>query len=78
VHGNGVTECNTNSTGPVVTGSAAHCVSKWGAHDMVGNVNEWVADWIQGPGNNGSTVSGVFNPLALSISTPTYGNDWIG
>jgi formylglycine-generating enzyme required for sulfatase activity len=76
--GNGVTECNTNSTGSVLTGAAANCRSNWGVHDMVGNVQEWVADWIQGPGNNGSTVSGAFTPLAMSIATPAYGGDWIG
>ena len=73
IHGNGVTECNTNTTGSIATGSASHCVSKWGVHDMVGNVLEWVADWIQGPGN-----SGQFTPLSLSISTAAYGRDWIG
>jgi hypothetical protein len=29
----------------VPTGSFASCISDWGANDMVGNVEEWVADW---------------------------------
>jgi hypothetical protein len=38
--------CNTSSSGPVATGTAAGCVSDVGAFDMVGNVGEWVADWV--------------------------------
>src|SRR5262249_27376808 len=30
---------------PVNTGSRSKCKSSWGAFDMVGNVDEWVADW---------------------------------
>jgi formylglycine-generating enzyme required for sulfatase activity len=34
------------STGAVQnTGANAGCVSDWGANDMVGNLDEWVADW---------------------------------
>ena len=29
----------------VNTGSRANCKSSWGVFDMVGNVDEWVADW---------------------------------
>jgi hypothetical protein len=42
--GDGVNTCNTNTPGPLPTGSAATCISKWGVMDMVGNVGEWVAD----------------------------------
>ena len=29
------------------SGSRAKCTSNWGAFDMVGNVEEWVADWVR-------------------------------
>src|SRR5207245_3147207 len=37
--------CNVSSS-LAVTGNAAGCVSDVGAFDMVGNVYEWVADWV--------------------------------
>ena len=44
---NGTTDCNTASAVHAVdTGSRSNCVSSWGAFDMVGNVDEWVADWV--------------------------------
>ncbi|MGD0948473.1 MAG: SUMF1/EgtB/PvdO family nonheme iron enzyme [Candidatus Binatia bacterium] len=44
---NGATDCNTDSTlEPSNTGSRSGCVSSWGAFDMVGNVYEWVAEWV--------------------------------
>jgi formylglycine-generating enzyme required for sulfatase activity len=44
---NGTTDCNTNSTSTVApTGSRSSCVSARGAFDMVGNLLEWVADWV--------------------------------
>lgn len=41
----GTTTCATNSADPDNTGDRTACVSAWGAHDMVGNVWEWVSDW---------------------------------
>ncbi len=44
---NGTTDCNTSSTLAVAnTGSRSSCVSAFGAFDMVGNLGEWVADWV--------------------------------
>jgi hypothetical protein len=41
------TTCTTdNQSGTTPTGSRRGCVSARGALDMVGNVAEWVADWI--------------------------------
>jgi sulfatase-modifying factor enzyme 1 len=37
--------CVVSAAGPGPTGTAG-CVSNVGAFDMVGNLNEWVADWV--------------------------------
>jgi len=42
----GAQDCNTHSTGPDLTGVRTNCVSDAGAFDMVGNVSEWVAEWV--------------------------------
>jgi hypothetical protein len=42
---NGTTDCAVNSANAVNTGSRSNCKSSWGVFDMVGNVEEWVADW---------------------------------
>ena len=40
------TACNVSSGGGANTGQFSGCVSNWGANDMVGNLWEWVADWV--------------------------------
>jgi hypothetical protein len=48
----GSLDCNTKNGGGagvdavVDTGSRSNCVSHFGAFDMVGNLWEWVADWV--------------------------------
>ena len=69
--GNANSMCNTSlsirKTG--LAGSLADqensCVSDWGVEDMVGNVNEFVADWMPGNGSQSTSTHG----------GTTYGND---
>ncbi len=47
---NDTTDCNITfdpGSDPGLTGSRSNCVSNFGAFDMVGNLHEWIADWIQ-------------------------------
>lgn len=79
--GDGIATCNTNTGGPMNTGSSENCKSSWGAYDMVGNVWEWVADTTQG--NNptwnpsGSQSGGERPPNTLVSDTgfAEYGGD---
>jgi hypothetical protein len=43
---NRATDCNSETNLVVGTGSRSACVSPLGAFDMVGNLDEWVADWV--------------------------------
>jgi formylglycine-generating enzyme required for sulfatase activity len=44
---NGTSDCNSDSTGSVtLTGDRKNCQSARGAFDMVGNLDEWVTDWV--------------------------------
>jgi formylglycine-generating enzyme required for sulfatase activity len=38
--------CNVSTGSVATTGANAGCVSNFGAFDMVGNLFEWVADWV--------------------------------
>jgi hypothetical protein len=43
----GVRDCNTGVRGTVaLTGERVHCESARGAFDAVGNLSEWVAEWM--------------------------------
>ena len=67
---NQATDCNISGGSPfavTATGSRSNCVSNFGAFDMVGNLFEWVADWIQ---HNADIDGG-------SFSTALYGMDGI-
>jgi len=44
---NGTTDCNVDSPLFSNTGSRSNCKSSWGVFDMVGNLQEWVADWTE-------------------------------
>lgn len=59
--------CIVDAEGPGPTGTAG-CESNWGTFDMVGNIWEWVADWIQG---SDDAIDEGF------ISSDLYGNDVI-
>jgi formylglycine-generating enzyme required for sulfatase activity len=81
----GAADCNTASTGPVNTASRANCVSSWGIFDMVGNVDEWVADWADDPTNcqtygavgMGEDRNCFGGDGAVSFPNPiTRGGDW--
>src|SRR5439155_21115990 len=50
----GSEDCNTKSAGTDLTGARAQCVSNVGAFDLVGNVWEWVAEWVPRSTNCGS------------------------
>jgi formylglycine-generating enzyme required for sulfatase activity len=51
----GTSDCNISTLQDAVnTGSRSKCKSSWGVFDMVGNVDEWVADWSD---LNGSTCT---------------------
>lgn len=65
--------CNTNSGVATNTGASAAgtnaCVSNWGVFDMIGNLNEWTADWMHGAGTTGSWAP------STGTAGANYGND---
>jgi formylglycine-generating enzyme required for sulfatase activity len=41
-----MTDCNSNALSVMLTGARPNCESVRGAFDMVGNLDEWVAEWL--------------------------------
>ncbi len=74
---NGTTDCNTGSAvAAVATGSRTNCVSSRGAFDMVGNLWEWVADWVpRSPGCTGtwSTIVSPTGDIQCLVDKATTG-----
>jgi formylglycine-generating enzyme required for sulfatase activity len=66
------TDCNSGSGSVTLTGARASCVSARGAFDMVGNLDEWVADWV--PLSTGcSTWGGLSDDLMCLFGASTSG-----
>lgn len=61
------TTCNNDSADTVtLTGSRAGCISARGAFDMVGNLGEWVADWV--PRSTACTSWGNFSDDVMCLA----------
>ena len=54
-----MSDCNTRRGSAVAAGSRSACVSSAGAFDMVGNVDEYVADWVPPSTACGSWTGGI-------------------
>jgi len=68
---NGTTDCNVGdgtevAGSPTLTGARSSCVSARGAFDMVGNLAEWVADWV--PASTNAPGWGGFSNDLMSLS----------
>ncbi len=78
---NGTTDCNSTAQpgqDPTPTGSRSSCKSARGAFDLVGNVDEWVADWVPrsstcGTWSAGASPTGDDQCLAGAATTDSPG-----
>ena len=60
--------CNITSGLKASTDANPACVSNWGVVNMVGNVWEWVADWVQADGTDSVmvTITGIAFPETVT------------
>jgi formylglycine-generating enzyme required for sulfatase activity len=64
--------CNTTSSKARPTGAGTACVSQFGVHDMVGNVDEWVSNWYS---TGGTAFSGQSGPPQVPFLAYSDGLD---
>ena len=71
----GAEDCNTVSGDPDLTGARTNCVSDVGAFDMVGNLWEWVADWLPRSTalNSPPLFAGDLNAIGLDHTVDSLG-----
>ena len=62
----GSTTCVTAAGAVQASGSRSGCVSRWGTYDMVGNVREWVAEWM--PKSDGCPGWGSFSDDEMCLA----------
>ena len=62
----GTTDCNSDTGSVTLTGARSSCVAARGAFDMVGNLDEWVADWV--PLSTGCSDWGSFSGDFMCLS----------
>jgi hypothetical protein len=65
------TACNVSTGSIADTGANPGCVSRFGANDMVGNLSEWVADWVAAPTNCNGWGSFSDDRMCLSGASTT-------
>lgn len=76
-----LTDCNVNTAGAVNTGVKTLCTSRWSVNDMVGNLNEWAADWVPGStavvgaGSAANTIAYGSDAVAGISSAPNAGGE---
>jgi hypothetical protein len=63
---NGSTDCNVSCANLGTTGARSSCISDAGVFDMVGNLSEWVADWVPLPTSCVSSLFGTSDVNCLA------------